>query len=268
MYTVTKFPHGTFSWADNSSTDVDKAKEFYLNVMGWSKEELPMGEGLFYTMFKQDGHNVAAISPMQPQMQEQGMPSHWNYYVTVDDVDAVASKVAELGGTLIAEPFDVFEDGRMAVVQDPTGGVLSLWQAKNSIGAYLVNGTGAMLWNELYTRDVDAAKQFYGALLGWEYQKMEGQEYWLIQNNGRMNGGIMAMDESWGETPPYWTGYYNVADIEDTVKKVEEFGGTIIQPIFEAGDVGRMIIISDPAGAALCLMQPNPGQAEPWLEHK
>ena len=268
MYTVTKFPHGTFSWADNSSTDAEKAKEFYVKVMGWDKEELPIGDGVTYTMFKQDGHNVAALSPMQPEMQKQGIPSHWNYYVTVDDVDAVASKVAESGGKLVAEPFDVFEDGRMAVIQDPTGAVLSLWQAKNTIGAYLVNTTGAMLWNELYTRDVETAMNFYGKLLGWKYEKMEGQEYWLIKNNGRMNGGVMLMDDSWGETPPYWTGYYNVADIEATEKKIEASGGTIVQPIFQAGDVGRMIIISDPAGATLALMEPDPGQVEVWLEHK
>ena len=130
-----------------------KAKPFYAELMGWEIEDVPMGEGMFYTMYKSDGEHVAGLSQMQPEMQSQGMPSHWSSYVTVDDVDALAGKVTELGGTVISEPFDVFDSGRMMVLQDPTGAIVCLWQAKNHIGSGLVNTPGAMTWNELTTND-------------------------------------------------------------------------------------------------------------------
>ena len=89
MYKVTKYPHGTFSWADNSSTDAETAKAFYMELFGWGKNEIPISEDMTYTMFQHQGENVAALSGMMPQMQEMGIPSHWTNYVTVDDVDAL-----------------------------------------------------------------------------------------------------------------------------------------------------------------------------------
>jgi hypothetical protein len=263
MYKVTKYPQGTFSWADCSSTDVNKAKDFYTKLMDWETEDLPMGGGLFYTFFKKDGETVSAIAPMMQDMQDMGIPSHWNNYVTVDDVDALESKAKELGGTVIAPPFDVFDSGRMMTVQDPTGANISFWQPQNHIGASLVNTVGAMMWNELATRERDKAMAFYKGLLGWEFEKQQGQEYHLIKNNGRNNGGIMPIDESWGDAPSNWMTYFHVADIEASTKKVTELGGKVIVPITQAGEIGRFSVIADPAGAVVTIMQ---AQVETWSE--
>lgn len=264
MYTVTKYPHGTFSWADSMSTNSEKAKEFYMGLLGWGKEEFPMGDGTTYTMFKQDGSDTAALSQMSSEMQEQGIPSHWNNYVTVDDVDALVDTVKDNGGTVIAEPFDVFDNGRMMVIQDPTGATVSLWQAKSSIGAGVVNKPGAMMWNELATRDVEKAKDFYNKVLGWEYRKSEGSDYIMIVNNGRVNGGMMQMDEKWGDVPPNWMVYFNLADLDSSLKKVEELGGKIIMGKTDAAGVGFFSIIADPAGAVCTIMQAN--QYDEWVE--
>lgn len=265
MFKVTKYPHGTFSWADCSSTDVDAGKKFYCDVMGWTTEDIPMGNDMFYTFFKQDGETVAAISPMQPAMQAQGVPSMWNSYITVDDVDALIPRIKELGGTVMGEPMDVFDDGRMVVLQDPTGAVVSLWQAKNHIGASLVNTVGAMCWNELYTSDTDAARTFYAELLGWDFEKMaEEGNYWLGKVNGRMNCGITSLPEGSGEMPPNWGIYFTVADIDAATEKVKESGGTVHSGPFMAEGVGRMAIISDPCGATINIIQTeNP---DPWEE--
>jgi len=264
MYKVTKFPHGTFSWADTMSTDADKAKEFYVQLFGWEKEEVPIGEGTTYTMFKQDGADVGALSPMPKDMQEQNIPSHWMNYITVDDVDALVEKVKDNGGTVLSGPFDVFDNGRMMTIQDPTGATVSLWQAKNSIGAGMVNAPGAMLWNELATRDVDKAKDFYSKLLGWEFGVDDDSGYIYIRNNGRMNGGLMEMDEKWGDVPPHWMVYYNVADIDAAIKKVEALGGKIHLPKTEAPGVGPFSVVADPAGAVFTIMQAE--QYEAWKE--
>ena len=227
MYTVTKYPQGAFSWADNNSADPEAAKAFYMALLGWDKDEIPMDPvmpGATYTMFKRDGHYTAGLAGMMPQMQEMGVPSHWNNYVTVDDVDAMAEAVTANGGTIIFGPGDVFESGRMAQITDPTGAQLGLWQPVNHIGAGIVNTAGAMCWNELLTWDTDAAQTFYGALFGWEFSADENG-YIMISNKGRNNGAMMQMDESFGQMPSMWQPYFSVADIDAAINQASASGG-------------------------------------------
>lgn len=254
MYKVTSYPHGLFSWADNISDDPETAKQFYVDVMGWDYEDLPMGEGMHYTMFKQDGENVAGLGPKPPNAPAE-MPSTWNAYISVDDVDALVDKVAELGGTVVAPPFDIFDSGRMMTIQDPTGAMVGLWQAKNHIGSGLVNTPGAFTWHELYTKDIPAAKKFYSELLGWTIEASEQMAgYNLITNgNGRMNGGVMELTPEMGEMPPHWATYFNVDDLDAKVAKVEASGGTVVGRMEPS--VGPLAIVNDPAGASFILIQ-------------
>ncbi len=262
-FTVTKYPQGTFCWADNSSTNVDAAKRFYQAVMGWGVEDIPIGSDMFYSMFSCQGKHVAAISAMQPEMQAQGIPSHWNSYISVDNVDTLAEKVITLGGKVVAEPFDVFDSGRMMVIQDPSGATVSLWQPKNHIGASLVNTPGAMIWNELGTHEPQLAQEFFGALLGWTFKPAPQPGYVVIYNNGRGNGGIITMTEEWKDIPPHWMVYFSVEDIEATLEKVKSNGGQAHFPIISAG-VGRFTVVSDPAGAHFTVFQAE--VLEPWIE--
>ena len=264
MYKVSKYTHGTFSWADNNSTDAEAAKAFYQALLGWDKDEMPMGPEMgnaTYTMFKQDGAYTAGLAGMMPEMVAAGVPSHWNNYVTVDDVDAIADVVTANGGTILYGPGDVFESGRMVQIQDPTGAALGLWQAKNHIGAGIVNTVGAMCWNELLTKDAEAAKAFYGAVFGWEFHT-DPNGYILIQNNGRNNGAMMQMDESFGEMPSVWQPYFTVADIDAAIATAQAQGATIHIPKTEAPGAGHFTYLNDPAGAFFYLIQLI--QAEPW----
>lgn len=265
MFKVTKYPHGTFSWADCSSTNAAISKNFYMDIMGWDKDEIPMGEGATYTMFKTDGENVAALAQMRPEMIAMNIPSFWLSYITVDDVDAVAAKVTGLGGSLTAEPFDVFDSGRMAIVQDPTGAEVGLWQAKNHIGASLVNKVGAMTWNELVTKDLEAAKTFYAGLLGWDYSQVEGSGYHIIMNKGRMNGGMMTMPDpaQAAGIPANWGVYFTVASLETTMAKVQALGGKIMMPP-QSGGGGQFIMTQDSAGAMVAFIETQ--TPDPWIE--
>src|SRR5215210_5393221 len=115
---------GTISWTDLATSDQVAAKEFYGGLFGWEYEDMPAGEGIVYSMAKVGGRSAAALSPQQADEAAQGVPPHWNVYVTVEDVDAAARAAGEAGGQVLAEPFDVFDAGRMAVIADPTGAVL------------------------------------------------------------------------------------------------------------------------------------------------
>ena len=256
MYTVTKYPHGTFSWAENESTDPETAKAFYMELLSWGKYEVPIDENNTYTMFQHQGENVAALSSMLPE----GVPSFWFNYVTVDAVDSLAEAVTDNGGTVVHGPFDVFDSGRMLLMADPEGAHLGLWQPKQHIGAGIVNTVGAMCWNELLTRDADSAKAFYNKLLGWDFYGDE--QYIHISNRGRSNGGIRQMDETFGDIPPTWMVYFHVANIDAATRRVQELGGKVVTQKMEAPDTGWFTVIEDPAGAVFYIMQL--AKADPW----
>ena len=248
---------GAFSWVDLSTTDPDGAKAFYAGLFGWELDDMPAGEGMIYTMCRLAGKNVCAISGQMQQEREQGIPPHWNSYVTAHDLDERAGKVSGLKGNLLMEPFDVLDVGRMAVVADPTGAVSMMWQPKQSIGAGLVNVPGALTWNELGTTDVDTAKGFYSDLLGWTYDDidMNGQgTYSIILNGGRRNGGIRAQTPQEAGIPPNWLVYFAAPSVDETAAQAKELGGNVVVPTMHVPN-GAFSVIADPQGAVFALFQ-------------
>jgi uncharacterized protein len=240
----TSYPPGTFSWVDLNTDDPEGAKAFYGALFGWDYEDIPIGEGASYSMARIDGHSVAALGPLQGE----GMPPHWNCYVTVADADASAARAAELGATLVAEPFEVFEAGRMAAFADPQGAVLSVWQAKENIGAGLVNAPGALSWNDLISPDVEASAAFYSGLFGWEISEVEGSDgqYWSITNGGRLNGGIMPMPPG---GHPAWNLYFACEDCDATVAQAGELGAETVMGPIDIPNGSRFAILRDPSNA-------------------
>jgi len=126
MSTTATHAPGTFSWADLGTPDPAAAKRFYTGLFGWTFEDRPISDGEYYTIFDVGGKSVAALYNQMADQRAAGIPPHWLSYVSVESADQAASRAAELGGTVLAPAFDVMEAGRMAVVQDPTGGVLAV----------------------------------------------------------------------------------------------------------------------------------------------
>lgn len=247
---------GTFSWVDLSTSDPADAKRFYGGLFGWTFDDRPVGDGIVYTLCLIDGKSVCAISGQVEEERSQGIPPHWNNYVTVADVDASTAKTAELGGNVVVEPFDVLDAGRMSVVADPTGAVFSMWQPRDSIGAEVVNVPGSLTWNELATNDVDRATEFYGALFAWGFEEMTGgpMRYVLIRNGDRSNGGIRPLTEMESGVPPYWLPYFAVESADDAVARAAELGGNVLmQPV--TVPAGRFAPIADPQGAVFATFE-------------
>jgi predicted enzyme related to lactoylglutathione lyase len=195
---------GTISWSDLGTSDPDAAKSFYSSLFGWEQDDMPIPDGGTYTMLRKDGKDAAALSAAQ-----EGMPTVWNTYVTVESANNAAAKAGELGATVIAEPFDVMDAGRMAVIADPTGAVFCVWEPGQNIGAEIVNGPGALTFSQLNTADPDRAIEFYSGLFGWGSEPVEGgnMPYWALSNGERMAGGIMEMPADMG-APPHWLNYF------------------------------------------------------------
>ena len=117
--------HGTFHWNELSTSDIDGAKAFYGEIVGWSFDEMPNITGGAYWIAKSGGKMAGGLMSMPPAVPE-GTPPYWMSYIAVDDVDVAVGKVAGLGGAVLAEAFDIPNVGRMAVIQDPQGAVISL----------------------------------------------------------------------------------------------------------------------------------------------
>lgn len=250
---------GTFSWVDLATTDLEGATAFYGGVFGWEHHDNPIGDGAVYRMFRLGGRDVAAASQQRDEERAHGIPPHWNNYVTVASVDDTASRVNALGGNLMMDPFDVFDSGRMTVLSDPTGAILSLWEPREHIGAQLVNDPGAFTWNELSTTDVDKAKAFFADLLGWSYEDVGTAEmpYATIRNGGRMNGGIRPQGDQERQMgiPPNWIPYFTSAEIEQSVAKVGELGGRVMVGPMSILQGSRIAVAADPQGAAFALFE-------------
>jgi predicted enzyme related to lactoylglutathione lyase len=258
----TSYAPGTFSWVDLATTDPAAAKAFYGRLFGWEAEDMPAGEGMTYTMLRLGGADVAGLSEQPEHERSQGVPPHWNCYVTVDDADAVAARAAELGGTVLAPPFDVLDSGRMAVVADPQGAVLCLWQARAQIGAKVVNVPGALTWNDLITTDPEAAARFYGDLFGWTIGRVApGEPYWTIDNRGTANGGVMEQPPELRQAgvPPVWNAYFAVEDLDAALATAQEAGGAVVFGPMEVPS-GRFAVVRDPQGAVFSLVA---GQLDP-----
>lgn len=258
MQEVTKYTPGTFSWVDLQTTDAEGAKKFYTELFGWSAMDIPMGEGAVYTMLTLEGRDVAALSQMSPEQQQQGMPPMWNSYVTVENADKSAAKAKSLGGTVLMEAFDVMEAGRMAVIQDPSGGVLSAWQPKNHIGAKFVNVPGSLTWNELATHDTAGAEEFYKGLFGWEAQTNDmggGMMYTAFTNKGRMNGGMFPMPKEMDGIPPHWITYFAVSDCDATIQKIQSLGGKVMMGPHDIPQTGRFAMVQDPQGGTFAVIK-------------
>ncbi|MGA9596446.1 MAG: VOC family protein [Acidimicrobiia bacterium] len=267
------YQHGLFAWADISTPDPAATSAFYTALFGWDAEEQHDPDGNHvYTMFKLDGKVVAGLGP-QPDGGEQEMPAVWNAYITVDDINTAVDGWALARGKVVMPPMDVFDSGRMAVVADPEGAIVALWQAREYAGAEVFNSAGAMTWNELNTRDAAAACEFYGKTLGWEFElfPMEGAgDYWVIKipdksleaplSGDAYNGGILTMSDDFpSEVPAYWSVYFTSADVDADAAKITELGGSVMTGPMDTPS-GRIAVVADPAGAIFNLIKPPSAQ--------
>lgn len=252
MHVVKKYPDGVFSWVDLSTQDQEGAKAFYSGLFGWSFLDIPISDDSVYSMAQIEGYNVAGLG----QAMDPNMPTFWASYVNHSDIDTIADRAAKAGGVVMMPPMDVMDSGRMTMIQDPSGAVVGVWQPKNHTGAQLVNMPNTLVWNELQTRDPEAAKAFYAATFGWT-DSSDPNGYVMFSVDERIQAGMITMDESWGPVPPNWAVYFMVEDVDASVAKAQSLGGTIMVPPTAAGEMGRFAAVQDPQGGVFTVMQFN-----------
>jgi predicted enzyme related to lactoylglutathione lyase len=259
MPDVNEHQEGMLSWADLGTTDLKSAKRFYSELFGWKLNEMPMDpEGkAVYVMAELRGRYVCGMAEQDPEQRKQGVPPHWMPYITVKDVDARSVKAQKAGGKALAGPFDVMDLGRMAVIQDPTGAALSLWQAKKHRGAAAMNEPGALSWVELMTTDAKKALAFWTQVLPWKPKTspMDGGEYTELYVGDQATGGVMQIRPEMKGMPSHWGIYFAVADTDGTAKRAEKLGGKVHMPPTDIPKVGRFAVLADAQGAAFNIIK-------------
>ncbi len=185
------------------------------------------------------------------------MPPHWKIYLSVANAGDAAAKAKSLGGNVLMEPFDVFDAGRIAAIQDPSGGVFCAWETKTHPGFGLVDEPGAFCWGELNTNDTGKALTFYRQMFNWGIRGKEdgSSEYTEFTADGQSIGGMMAIKKEWGEVPPHWLAYYQVSDCDGMAAKAKDLGATLMVPGTDIPGTGRFAIIRDPQGAVFAIIE-------------
>ena len=235
---------GTFIWHENQSTDVEKAKSFYTELLGWQTEAWP-GE-TEYTIIKVGGKGHGGISSAQD-----GGPAHWMGNVFVEDVDEVARRTEAAGGKVLYGPEDIPEVGRFALITDPQGATLSAFTPQGD--GELV--AGVFVWDELHTSDPGAAKSFYSEVFGWSprNEDMGGMTYTIFKSKGGTDvAGCMQLMEG-VQAPPHWLVYIATDDIDATTARAKELGATVHVEPTDIPNMGRFSVLQDPAGAVFGL---------------
>jgi len=252
---ISKHIPGSFCWGELGTTDQVSAKKFYAGLFGWEIKDVPMGPESSYTILQIKGKDLGAIYQLGKEQLDQGIPPHWLSYVAVESADAAAKAITAAGGSLMMEPFDVYDIGRMTVAKDPTGATFAIWQPLKHIGAQVKNENNTMCWNELATRDLKAAKNFYGKVFGWNFVTKEDEpvtytEIYLGDPKERNAvGGMLTMTKEWGEAPPYWNIYFAVSDCNAIVNRAKTLGANIHVPPTDIPNVGRFALLQDQQGA-------------------
>ena len=258
----TEYPHGTFSFADVMTTDVDGARSFYSEFFGWSAQTTRAGTAEEYTLFSMDGAPVAGTFVQPPEQRDQRVPPNWVSYINVDDVDETSRLAREAGGSVVVEPSDVADAGRMSAILDTHGAGFCIWEPRKHFGAGIVNEPGAMSWNELRLPDPKSVQNFYTQLFGWSYQETDmggGLAYVGVNVGGKLNGGMIPSQVMGPDVPPHWAIYFAVEDTDEAVERAQGIGAKVLASPMDVPK-GRFASLADPQGAAFSIVA---GQFDP-----
>jgi uncharacterized protein len=258
---------GVPCWADLTSPDLVASARFYGELLGWDTAS-GGGAGLTggHLSFRIGGHDVAGLGPLPDDE-----PPAWTTYVAVASADATEAVVQANGGTTLLAPEDVDDLGRVALFADPTGAVIGVWEAREHPGAALVDAPGAMCWQQLACREIEVAKEFYGAAFGWvgitsPYEtstyttwnlngREPGRHGWGIGGLGRAVAGMVEMDRSWPrDLPPHWLVCFAVEDCDQAAEQAGDLGGEVSVEPLDVAEVGRLAVLGDPHGAVFAVV--------------
>ena len=248
--------NGQFVWHDHLTKDPKAAIAFYSEVVGWKTQ--PFDEGGHYTMWVGSQGPLGGVMTLPEEAAKMGAPPHWMGNVQVEDVDATAALTKKLGGKIYKEPSDIPTVGRFAVIADPQGATISIFQPTAAMTLHDTSKEGEFCWNELVTSDSAAAFKFYSEIFGWKVLKemdMGPMGTYLLYGIGEKQIGGMMTTPKGTPMPPMWVFYTETRDIEAAVARATRSGAKVMNGPMDVPTGGRIAQLMDPQGAAFALHQ-------------
>jgi len=247
--------HGRFLWYELETTDTAAATAFYAKVVGWNTQDAS-APGKAYTLFTTGESFVSGLIALPERARTTGMAPRWIGYVGVDDVDATARRVTQLGGAVQVPPTDVPDLSRFAIVTDPQAATIALikWVRPSQMAAAL-RARGRVGWHELLAANCESAWVFYGELFGWEKGVVDvgpAGTYQMFSAGGQTIGGIFTKPPT--VPAPFWLYYFNVGDIDAAAERVQSNGGQILNGPSEVPDGSWIVQCADPQDAIFALI--------------
>ncbi|MDR6612461.1 VOC family protein [Leifsonia sp. 1010] len=259
MTVVTTHRLGEPCWVDYTSSDVPRATEFYTSLFGWTAETAGEEYGGYVT-FLRDGRRVAGLGPTMGDAQA----NTWLTYLLVEDADTAERAALDAGAQVIAPTMTVGDQGRLAVIADPGGAVVGLWDPDQHRGFELVAEVGGLAWHELYARNYAAQVEFYTRVFGWRTQVLGDTadfRYVTFGDPDAPAGGVYDADGMLPEgVPSHWVVYFGVADAAAASQRVIDLGGTVIRDPWDS-EFGRFAQVTDPLGGLFFLHEVGTGGA-------
>ena len=264
---------GTPCWVELQTTDRASATTFYGELFGWRIDDLTATTTAAGHQPDQPGYSVArknndAVAGIACRAPASAITARWATYLAVDDVDEVVRSVGNNGGTVTMGPVNIIDTvidasidtaidtARIAVVRDPTGATVGLWQSDRLAGTTVVNEDGRLAWIELLTDDVDAAVGFYQRVFGLAPQAVElsGRPWFSLHSGPATNTPPVAgvVGKLSMQTPNHWNVYFGCDDIDRTARRAVELGGSVVFGPAPT-PIGPMAGIMDPHGARFSL---------------
>jgi predicted enzyme related to lactoylglutathione lyase len=238
-------------WIDLATKNAESSRKFYQDLFGWKVEVNPDPQYGGYGMAKQGGKDVAGIGPTQSPEQ----PSAWSLYIGTEDLTGLSRQVEAAGGKVVSPAFDVGDQGRMAVFQDPAGAFISAWESTR-MGGFQSHGPNTFGWAELMARGRDSVLPFYERVFGWTPKRSpmpNGPDYVEFQAGGQSVAGASEVSPQVpAGTPSSWLVYFDVDDVRSTFDKAIKLGAREMTPP-QSYPGGEFAILTDPQGAAFGL---------------
>ncbi len=249
-------PLGAPCWIDLFSSDTDKAKQFYGELFGWTFEDSGPEFG-GYINFSKDGALVAGCMHNDGTS---GSPDGWNTYLAVADAKATVASASDSGATIYLQPMQVMDLGSMAMLADPGGAAIGVWQPGTHKGFGILAELGAPAWFELHSRDYETVLGFYRDVFGWETTVMsDSPEFRYTTLNGDGPDPLAGIMDATAflpaGVPSHWQIYFLVADTDAATARVVELGGAVTEAPQDS-PFGRLAAVTDPTGAAFRLTSP------------
>lgn len=245
---------GRFDWYDLLTTDLDAARKFYSEVIGWKTQKWEKGDYEMWTVGEQP---LGGLMILPDEAKKMGAPPYWLAYIETDDVDATVKQAEKLGGKVYQPPTDIPNVGRFAVLADPQGAVFATFKPQTP-GEDVPRKPGFVSWHELNTTDYEGAWKFYSELFGWKNtSSMDmGQElgqYWMFGLDNKNSMGGMSNVAKQMKMPPHWLYYVTVEDIDATVERIKKAGGKILNGPMDIPGNDKIAQCMDPQGAAFAI---------------